>query len=94
MFSSLEKCYWKAGWKEKVSVYTKELKREIGILEITQCNGKILETRLDFVLTLGLVFFYVAYSKISDKQIFILSIFLRTKYLCVCVPVFINIKIS
>lgn len=59
VFSSLEKCYWKARWKEKVSVYTKELKREIGILEITQCNGKILETRLDFVLTLGLVFFFL-----------------------------------
>lgn len=37
-----------------MSVYTKELKREMGTLEIVQCDGKILETRLDFVLTLFL----------------------------------------
>lgn len=42
----------------KRRLYTKELKREMGTLEIMQCSGKILETRLDFVLTLILLFWF------------------------------------
>lgn len=42
-----------------MSVYTKELKREMGILEIMQCNGKILETRLDFVLAFCFLFCFL-----------------------------------
>lgn len=56
----------------------------MGTLEIAQCDHKILETKLDFVLTLCYSLFLSffgffspsgAQSKISDKQIFLIYIF-------------------